>query len=167
MPVRLLLSYFNQIINSDIKQGWKRSGRQVLREVQLRTWHKEQFREEVVENVGWQGELIRHLDHFLRPLTKNIGKIDHWSPARASIIKHTIELWTYLHAAMGKLEVVRPMIGASFDGRTCKDVDEDVQAGRLKDTEIKWVTRQGFRFREDSLDGSVRPLMEKALVVVK
>jgi hypothetical protein len=68
---------------------------------------------------------------------------------------------------MGQLEIIQPMIGAPFEGRICEKVDEDVHSGRLQDLEVKWVTRRGFRFREDSGSGSERPLMKKALVVVK
>ena len=66
---------------------------------------------------------------------------------------------------MGRLDIIQPKIGGFFDGKTCENFDENRQSGKPQDIEIKWVTRRGFWFKEDSSDGSVRPLLKKALVV--
>jgi hypothetical protein len=118
----------------------------------------------VIEKVGWQGELIRRLEAFLAPMTKKIGKIDPRSESRASIIKHTIELWSYLDAAHGTLEIIQPTIGAAFDGRTCENADDELQSRRIQNMQVKWVLRRGFRFEEIGTDGKAMPT--KALIVV-
>lgn len=152
------------IVGSNEKIGWKGNGRHVVREVQLRAWHKTQFREEVIENVGWQGELIRRLEAFMEPLTNKIGKLDLWSPSRANIIKYTIELWSYLVAANGRLDIIQPTIGGGFDGRECENVEGELQSGGMENRKVKWVMRRGFRFSEGGIDGKNLPT--KALVIV-
>ncbi|KUJ18611.1 uncharacterized protein LY89DRAFT_717194 [Mollisia scopiformis] len=142
---------------------WKGNGQSVLREIKLRAWHKNQFREEVIEKVGWQGELIRRFEGFLAPMTKNSWRIDPRSESRANIIKHTIELWSYLDAAHGTLEIIHPSIGAAFDGRTCESTDEEHQSRSVGEKMIKWVLRRGFRFEE--LGSGGRPMAAKAIVI--
>ena len=118
----------------------------------------------MIEKVGWQGELIRRLEGFLAPLTKKIGKIDPRSESRADIIRHTIELWSYLDAAHGKLDIISPTIGGAFDGKACVNVDDELQSRRIENMKIKWVSRRGFTFREWDTDGKSWPT--KALVIV-
>ncbi|PMD33386.1 hypothetical protein L207DRAFT_639509 [Hyaloscypha variabilis F] len=144
---------------------WKGKGRQVVREVQLRAWHKDQFREEVIEKVGWQGELIRRLEEFLAPLTKKIGRISARSESRARIIRATVELWSYLDAAQGGLILIEPTIGGAFDGMKCEVPDGDSQADRNQNMKVKWVLRRGFTFQEKSTDG--KSMSARALVITK
>jgi hypothetical protein len=98
-------------------------------------------------------------------MTKKIGKIDPRSESRANIIKDAIELWSYLDAAHGKLEIIHPTIGAAFDGKTCEKTDDELKSHRIENTKVKWVLRPGFRFEESSKDGKSMPT--KALVVIK
>jgi hypothetical protein len=49
-----------------------------MREVQLRTWYKDHFKE-VIQNQLLQACLIRRLEHFLEPLMK-IPNIDLCAP---------------------------------------------------------------------------------------
>jgi len=98
-------------------------------------------------------------------MTKKIGKIDPRSESRANIIKHTIELWSYLDAAHGTLEIIHPTIGAAFDGKTCENADDELQSRRIENMKVKWVLRRGFRFKESSTDRKSMPT--KALVIVK
>ena len=122
----------------------------------------------MIEKVGWQGELIRRLEGFLTPLTRRIGKIDPRSESRAAIIKHAVELWSYLDAANGTLEIIQPFIGGPFNKRSCENVDEKVDAESQsrgnENMEVKWAMRRGFRFRERCTAGNA--MLTKALVVV-
>jgi hypothetical protein len=90
-------------------------GRQVLREIQLRTWHKQPFRQAVIDDTALQADLIKRLDAFSQPLTRIGVNIPLWSPTRAAIIKKTIELWSYLQAVGGRLTLSHPTIGDAFD----------------------------------------------------
>jgi hypothetical protein len=140
-------------------------GRQVLREIQLRTWHKEQFRQAVIEDSELQADLIKRLEAFLKPLTGSDLKIPLLSPTRATIIKRTIELWSYLESVGGRLALIHPRIGDDFD----KDLHEEPNAddehkinnGQRK---ILWVLRRGFRLEEDGSDETPRGMTVKALV---
>jgi hypothetical protein len=98
-------------------------------------------------------------------MTRKIGKINSRSESRANIIKHAIELWSYLDAAHGELEIIHPTIGAAFDGKTCEKTDDELQSRRFENMKVKWVLRPGFKFEESSTDRNAMPT--KALVVIK
>ena len=145
---------------------WGQMGRQVLREVQLRTWHKQQFREAVIEDTALQIDLIKRLDAFAQPLTRLGVKIPLWSPTRAAIIRKTIELWTYLQAVGGRLTLSHPNIGDDFDEKVHEEPNaEDEQNTGSEPMKISWILRRGFRFEEDTSDGTPREMTVKALVL--
>jgi hypothetical protein len=117
--------------------------------------------------VGGKGELIHRLDTFLEQLTRKVGRIDPWSPTRASIIKHAIELWSYLQASKGKFEVITPAIGDIFDPKIHERTNEDDRFDGTQSTRFRWVRRKGSAFQEDCADGNgTRRFQEKALVIV-
>jgi hypothetical protein len=141
-------------------------GRQVLREIQLRTWHKEQFKQAVMENSALQADLIKRLEAFIQPMTGIDLNIPLWSPTRAAIIKKTIELWSYLEAVGGLLELSHPTIGDDFDNKDHEEPNEDDECKTDSDQrKISWVLRRGFRLEEDGSDGIPRGMTIKALVL--
>jgi hypothetical protein len=140
-------------------------GQQVLREIQLRTWHKEQFRQAVIENSELQADLIQRLEDFLRPLTGEKIYIPPRSPMRATIVKKTIELWLYLKAIGGSMILCHPVIGDKFDKNVHEEPNaDDEQKIDSDQRNISWVLRRGFHLEEDGSDGTRRRMTVKALV---
>jgi hypothetical protein len=141
-------------------------GRQVLREVQLRTWEKPQFQQEMLKNSQC---LIRKMETYLEPLTKNFNKITPWSHHRAQLIETTIRLWSYFEAPGGMFEVIQPELGSPFNPAKHEGYDEEgekyIPDKRLK-KKVFWVTRRGFRYSEKSPD-ETRAMTVKAIVIVR
>jgi hypothetical protein len=147
----------------------------VLREILLRAWHRKQFSVDVIENVGWQGELVQRLEEFIKPLIKDIagiGRLNSWIPSRLDIIKHTIQLWSYLWSArMEAREIIHPTPGDLFDSKiheiplVAARNDEDVCWSST--IRVLWVLRRGFTYTEKRGDGSRRVITVKAMVLVK
>ena len=141
-------------------------GRQVLREIQLRTWHRGQFKEIVIENSELQADLIQRLEAFLQPLTGMDIQIPLWSPMRAAIIKTTIELWSYLEAVGGSITLCQPVIGDKFDKNIHEElIADDEQKTDSDERKISWVLRRGFCLEEDVGDGTPRRMTVKAIVL--
>jgi hypothetical protein len=117
-------------------------GRQVLREVQLRTWGKPRFQQEMLKNKEF---LIRRMETYLEPLTKGFNKITPWSHSRVRIIETTIKLWSYFEAPGGMFQVIQPEIGSDFDPAQQEGYDkEGIEYNpdkRLK--KVLWITRRG------------------------
>lgn len=137
-------------------------GEDVLREIKLRAWHKTGFRDELVRDIILQGELMRRFEAFLAPLTRKLGRVESRSHARASILKHTIELWSYLDAAHGTMGMITPLVGSSFDRKISVDGDE-LPSQRTGSSKVKWLLRRGFIFRQMGVDGRTIP----AVVLVR
>jgi hypothetical protein len=137
-------------------------GKQVLREVQLRTWHRDLFRDEMLKN---KDVFMNRMKTYMNPLTKEINT---WSHSRGDIIEYTIRLWSYLRPLEGMFVLIQPELGGVFDRKLQDGFDEEGMpfAGEQRSKKaILWVTRRGFRYREDSIDGP-REMVVKALVVV-
>jgi hypothetical protein len=138
-------------------------GNHVLREVQLRTWHKDMFRGEMLQN---KDHLMSRMERYMEPLTKNFKQ--QWSLHRNDVIEYTIQLWSYLDALGGMFDVIEPKLGGTFDPELHEGFDEEGMpyiAEKHSKKTILWVTRRGFRYRENSIDGP-RELPVKAIVIV-
>ena len=97
-------------------------------------------------------------------MTKKIGKTNPRSESRASVIKHTIDLWSYLDAAHGTVKIIDSPIAAMFDVKEHEKVDDELQCRRIENMKVKWVLTRGFRFEETFTDGKAK--LTKALVIV-
>lgn len=154
-----------QFLLTDINPGWPKSGRQVLREVQLRTWEKPQFKQEVQKNTQ---HIVRKLEAYLEPLTKEFHKITPWSHHRTELIENTIRLWTYFEAPDGMFEPIQPKIGSHFNPQEQEGYTEDGEKfdpDKRSKKKVLWVTRRGFRYAEKSPHGPMIT-MEKAIVII-
>ncbi|TVY20206.1 hypothetical protein LARI1_G001679 [Lachnellula arida] len=142
---------------------WPTMGKQVLREVQLRTWPRDLFRDEVLKN---KAVFMSRLKSYMEPLTRNTNPM---SDSRADIIESTMRLWSYLRLLGGKLHVIQPKLGSAFDSELQEAYDEigmPLDRGRSLEKVVLWVARRGFRYREDSIDGP-REMVVKAVVIVR
>ena len=115
-------------------------------------------------------KLEKRLEAYLQPLTKNMGRIYPYSPARANILDSTLKLWSYLQAVGGEWETIRPAIGAAADRRLHNAFDEDGSQLNLdKHTEKKvvWILSPGLIYTQSCLDGPVRVFTIRAHVVAR
>jgi hypothetical protein len=112
--------------------------------------------------------IIRKMETYLEPLTKEFDKITPWSHHRAQLIETTIRLWSYFEAPGGMFTVIQPAIGSIFDPREQEGYTEDgdnyIPDKRLKKS-VLWVRRRGFRYAEKTSDG-LRETSVKAIVLV-
>lgn len=147
--------------------GWEQAGQQVLREIQLRTWQKDMFKDALVESSELQNDLIKRFEAFLRPLWGVKLPIPLRSPARVDIIRKTIELWSYVQAVGGELTFGHPNIGDYFDEAIHKELDADAEQGiGTNQKKISWVLCRGFSLKETNSRGSSRQMTVKALVII-
>ena len=141
-------------------------GAQVLREVQLRTWEKPLFKDEMLKNTSY---ITEKFETYLKPLTKDFDKITPWSHHRAELIESTILLWSYLEAPKGMFKAILPAIGSIFDEKNHEGYEEDgttyIPDKRMK-KKILWVTRRGFWYGEKS-SGEPGGMTVKAKVIVR
>lgn len=136
-----------------------------MREVQLRTWEKPAFGQELLKNTQY---ITRKMETYLEPLTREFNKITPWSHHRAQLIETTIKLWSYFEAPGGMFEVIQPAIGSAFNPVEQEGYDEDGEKyipDKRSKKRVFWVTRRGFRYAEKSSDGP-RAMTVKAIVVV-
>ncbi|TVY50002.1 hypothetical protein LOCC1_G000104 [Lachnellula occidentalis] len=158
-PLRAIMTGVNKFGEA----RWPKMGKHVLREVQLRTWPRELFRDEVLKN---KGVLMSRLKSFTEPLTRRTNP---WSDSRADIIESTMRLWSYLRPLEGKFHVIQPKLGSAFDSElqdAYDDMGMPLAIGRSSKKVVRWVTRRGFRYREDNIDGP-REMVVKAVVIVR
>lgn len=150
---------------ADIHLGWPEKGRQVLREVQLRTWEKPAFEQEMLKNTQY---IIGKMETYLEPLTKEYDKITPWSHHRAQLIETSIRLWSYFEAPGGMFKAIEPVIGSIFNPREhvgyLEDGEKHIPDKRLK-KRILWVRRRGFRYAEKTAS-ELGQICEKAIVLV-
>jgi hypothetical protein len=141
-------------------------GHHVLREVNLRTWYKGQFQNAMLLD---EGNLMHRMEDYLQPLTKNFEKISRWSHHGADVLEQTLKLWSYLQSLRGKLVIICPAIGDTFDSRQHEAYNkegQDAPPDKHVKKRILWVLRRGFQLNEDSIDGS-RLLTVKAHVFLE
>jgi hypothetical protein len=146
--------------------GWPGKGQHALREVHLRTWYKDQFQKSMLQD---EGSLMRRMEAYLEPLTKNFEKISRWSHTGANIIEDILKLWYYLQSLQGKFVGVRSAIGDTFNPRYHDAYDEEggeLYLDKHVKKKILWVLRPGFQIKEDNIDGP-RVLTVKSRVVVE
>ena len=134
--------------------GWESGGKQVLKEILLRMWHTEQFKQQI--NIDDSARLIKRLEDFLKPLTGTNLEIPFWSRSRATIIRKTVELCLYIRAVGGITALHYPVIGDKFDNK----IHEAPFGNGAK--EIFWVLRPGFCVEEE--DGNLHVVPFKAVV---
>jgi hypothetical protein len=112
--------------------------------------------------------IIRKMEMYLEPLTKEFNSITPWSHHRAQLIETTIRLWSYFEAPGGMFKVIQPAIGSTFNPREQEGYTEDgekyIPDKRLK-KKVLWVIRRGFRYEEKTSDG-LRATSVKAIVLV-
>jgi molecular chaperone GrpE (heat shock protein) len=149
-------------------------GGHVLREVYLRTWYKNDFKNEILSN---KDALIHSLRTYLRPLIKEYESANSWNETLKEIITDTLLLWSYLSSpdAAGKLELIQPNIEDLFDPKLHKAIDGDDEFDENSEQElskeeeapkrIKWVLRRGFKYKESSFEG-LRSITIEALVAI-
>ncbi|KAF8851410.1 hypothetical protein BDZ45DRAFT_679122 [Acephala macrosclerotiorum] len=160
-PVRAMMTGVHQFG----EERWPEKGRHVLREVQLRTWEKPAFEQEMLKNTQY---IIRKMETYLEPLTKEFNKITPWSHHRAQLIETTIRLWSYFEVPGGMFKVIQPAIGSIFNLREQEGYAEDGEKyvpDKPSKKKVLWVIRRGFQYAEKTSDGP-RTTSVKAIVLV-
>jgi hypothetical protein len=113
--------------------------------------------------------IIRKMETYLEPLTKEFNKITPWSHHRAQLIETTIRLWSYFEAPGGMFKPIQPEIGSIFNPREQDGYDEDgekyIPDKRLK-KKVLWVIRRGFQYAEEETSDGPRATSVKAIVLV-
>ncbi|CZR52620.1 uncharacterized protein PAC_02497 [Phialocephala subalpina] len=147
---------------------WEGNGHQFLREVQLRAWDKPDFQAAILST---EQMFMHKLENFLEPLTKTFGPVIQYSYNKSDIIKHTILLWPYLQSLGGRLELIEPTIGESFDKKSAEPYDKNGNeihhsSEDLSKWTVTWVLARGIRFFEEGSVKGQLPFTIKARVAI-
>jgi molecular chaperone GrpE (heat shock protein) len=148
--------------------GWPGRGRHLLQEVQLRTWYKSEFQQALLLD----GERFKQrLEAFMKPLTKNFDKANSWLDAnRSNIIEITLRLWSYLRSLQGRLVMIKPVVGYSFDPKLHEAYDQEgvqLDPGRRAERKILWILCRGFQYEEDDDIVGTHVFIVKARIIVE
>ena len=76
--------------------GWPRMGLYILREIQLRAWHKPDFESAIFENKEY---LSVRLNNFMKPLERSSQEVEACVAMRKHVADSTLKLWHYLKFA--------------------------------------------------------------------
>ena len=145
--------------------GEETTGRDVVREIELRFWHKEYFEAGVLMQTG---HLARELEAYIRPLIGSPDKNESCVVSCDLVIRSALRLWCYLSFVGGDLERIRPKLGVPYDPILHEPAEEVHRKESRSNTERKvaFVLRPGFHLRENGLMG-IRTMTSRALVILK
>lgn len=153
--------------STDKYSGWPGQGRPILQEVQLRTWYKSEFQQALLSHAD---SFKKWLENFMKPLTKDFDYNSQCHACRRSIIEDTFRLWSYLKSLQGRLIIIQPGIGDTFDAKLHEAYDrEGIELGvrQARGRKILWILCRGFQYDEDDGIDIPRRFTNKAQVVVQ